>query len=347
MVSNLIPRPKGKVFVNTVETSMPNNMVEVDARSGKKTTLRQSKVNNKCKNTFTVLPSASTGRLKTGLDKLVDNPFYNTEEQIPTSHKDVISHEDKYIKLQYYKEIQWGRPFDFYTDIPVDRHNPEAMKSPTYFQTFVYKLNDGTTIFDRAIEKEDLAVIIMEESKFFANSLKEHREHRWPDAVHYIAHEDEDDEMKFGSRERKNKALGALDYVIDDSETRKKFLKVLVPDIKGEVKDTKVYNELSAFIERNDKQKDGERAITKFLRLLKQIETPQGREKLEAQVLLAKLIESWIVSEKHATYTFVAKDIVIGHNYEQAVLFLMNLEKQEITDEMVKLMKRKLVNELV
>lgn len=332
---------KGKVYVQTVIKPTATKVSEIV--NGKNQKLNQMKISRNIYNVFSVLQSEKTGKLKTGLNKYVDNPYKETDpKDLPNKDFGFVVGKDK-ILLQHLKEIEYNLPLNYLTDEAVDRGKRGALDNPTFYQTFKYKLNDGTTIFDLNNMNDDLAYHAMLESKYFANSKKELDENKFPFAIHYISLENESDELKYKKKYQKDKAKGTLTFGdLATPEMQRKFVKVLVPQVgKGNLTDIQAYNTLSTAIEDNTKGVDGINFIDKFLKMYEEIQTPKGRETFEASVLLQELINNRVVTEKQGTYTFVSKDLVIGQNKNKAIEFILNPEKQDLLEEMEQILKAK------
>lgn len=332
---------KAKIYVQTVIKPTATKISEVV--NGRNQKLNQMKISRNIPNTFMVLQSDKTGKLKTGLNVFVDNPYKDTNPtELPNKDFAFVIGKDK-ILLQHLKEIEYNLNLNHLTDEALDRSKRGSLDNPTFYQTFRWKCNDGLTIFDLNKMSDDLAYYAMLESKFFANSKKELDENKFPFAIHYISLENESDELKYKKKYLKDKAKGTLTFgELANPESQRKFVKVLLPQIgKGTLSDIQAYNALSTAIEDNAKLPDGKSFIDKFMQLYDEVQTPKGKEAFEASVLLQEFINSRVVTEKQGTYTFVSKDIVIGQNKAKAIEFIINPEKQDLLEEMETQLKTK------
>lgn len=323
---------KGKIFVYTVVKPTATKISEVvNGKTNKK--LNQMKISKGCLNTFQVGYSGSKKRLSTGLDRMVPNPFYENEEINLGEFKDLLDPSKKEVKLQHYKEYQWGKQPHYLTDEPFVRGTSDPQK-PTFFQKFVFKCNDGLTVFDRSKMNDDLAYYVMIDSKHFANSKKELDTHLWPEAKHYIGQEQEDEEIKFKKRYLRDSAKAALtNGLVNTPEMRLKFLRILLPDSsRSTMSETQVYNVLSDAIDRNERGSDLVTFIEKFNDLLILLDSSEGRERFEAMDFLQRLVNAWIIVESKGTYTWKTKQIEIGQSKAGAISFLLNPKKQEMHD---------------
>ena len=68
---------KGKVYVQAVIKPTATKVSEIV--NGKNQKLNQMKISRNIYNVFSVLQSEKTGKLKTGLNKYVDNPYKETD----------------------------------------------------------------------------------------------------------------------------------------------------------------------------------------------------------------------------------------------------------------------------
>lgn len=319
-----------KVFVYTVPRKTATKVSEVV--NGKNVRLNQTKITRGCQDTFMALPSIKTGLLNTGLEEIVDNPLKD-DSSLPMGFE-FIKGKDK-VKEQHLVEVKYGLPYNFLTNEVYNKNKDKIGTEKTFYQTFVFKLNDGLTVLD--LEKRDdfLAYKIILKSKRFANSKKDLDNGRFPDAMYYIGLENETEEIKFKKKQRVNNAIAKLADSDFDTETQKKMVKILEL-AKGNVTNQQAYNTLSAYVEDTTPGKDNTGEFEKFYKLL---ETADGREEFEARYFLQDLIDNWIISEKQGTYIWNSKKITLGQRKEDAVKFLMNPEKQEEQEEL----KRQLV----
>lgn len=314
-----------KVFVYTRPRKTATKVSEVV--NGKNIRLNQTKITRGCQDTFQALPSIKTGLLNTGLDTLVDNP-HKTDESLPMGFE-FMKGKDK-VKEQHIVEIKYGLPYNFLTPEPYDRNKDKIGKEKTFYQTFVFKLNDGVTILDLDKRDDFLTYKIMLASRKFANSKKDLDAGRFPDALYFIGLENETEDIKFKKKQRVNNSIAKLADSDFDSETQKKMIKVLEL-AKGNITNQQAYNTLSAYIEDTTPGKDN---VAEFDKMYKLLETADGREEFEARYFLQDLIDNWVVSEKQGTYIWNSKKLTLGQRKEDAVKFLINPEKQEEQEEL-------------
>ena len=313
-----------KVFVYTVPRKTATKVSEIV--NGKNIRLNQTKITRGCQDAFQALPSVKTGRLNTGLNEMVENP-YKDSNSLPQGFEHLKGKEK--VKEQYLVELKYNLPYNYLSDEPFDR-NKNLGKERTFYQNFVFKLNDGLTVLDTENRDDFLAYKIMLASKKFANSKKDLDSGKYPDALYYIGIENETEEIKFKKKQKVNSAIAKLEDSDFDPETQRKMVKVLEL-AKGNLTNQQVYNILSSYIEDAAPGKDN---VAEFNKMYDLLETAHGREEFEARFLLQDLIDNWIVTEKQGTYIWNSKKLVLGQRKEDAVMFLMNPEKQDEQEEL-------------
>lgn len=105
--------------------------------------------------------------------------------------------------------ITWGRELGL--DLS-DKFNPNEEHPTWSSKAFNIKLENNTVFFDtekRLIDK--IKVLNMRANKFVANSIKEWKEGKWPDATHVIYDETDDADDKATKIEKRKKALRLMD----------------------------------------------------------------------------------------------------------------------------------------
>lgn len=319
-----------KVFINTVARKTATKVSEVV--NGKNVRLNQTKITRGCQDTFQALPSIKTGALNTGLDEMVENPFKD-DNSLPQGFEFMKGKEK--VKEQHIVEIKYGLPVNYLSNEPYDKNKDKVGKEKTFYQTFVFKLNDGLTILDLDKRDDYLAYKIILKSKRFANSKKELDSGKYPDAMYYIGLENETEEIKFKKKQKVNNAIAKLADSDFDTETQKKTVKILELT-KGSITNQQAYNMLSSFVEDTTPGKDN---VAEFEKVYKLLDTADGREEFEARYFLQDLLDNWVISEKQGTYVWNSKKLTLGQRKEDAVKFLLNPEKQEEQDEL----KRQLI----
>jgi len=336
----------GKVYVYKIAKPTASKITEIiNGKNQRK--LNQTKIDGRIKERFQPGLSAKTRKLTTGLDIEIDNPYKG--ENISDPDFQFLATQDR-VLLQNVIEYKFGRKKGELDNTPADVTNKKHLDNPTFFQTFVWQLNDGLTIFDLNNFSDLLAYYCMLASKKFANSKNEYEAGKFPYADYYIASVDEGDQEKFTKKQFKDKAKAELTLGrVADSETQKKFVKLLLTSIgKGRLTDVQAYNSLSEAIDTNERFKDGEEFITKFNKLVALLKDAPGKARFNALVLMQEGLNTFTLSDKAGTYTWIAKDLIIGTSKEKAVEFLLDPNKADLVEELQEqIMTRKTKYELV
>jgi len=303
----------------------------ISADGGVKTegkSLKKTKILPHCMDVIQPLWSKDLGAIDTGLREIVDNPYFeSTENIIPVGFENALK--GPKAKLQHVLEAKHGRPFDFYTDRAPRRDD----KGPrTFYQDFKVSLGDMTNIIDTNNPHDELAYYMLKNSKYVASSELEWKTGKKPYALYYIADEKEEQEKTAQKARVKAKATA---LVVSDEMTPE-MLRKFVKYIKSTDKDCKFPQGNLAgnqpFMILNDYVKDlnGAKNILEAHALLDSV---PGRERFEAVVLLQQLLESYIVSNRQETYTWNSTKITLGNRKEDVIKFIMNPEKaQEVHD---------------
>lgn len=338
--------PKGSVYVYKIPKPTATKISEIVNGKNQKR-LNQTKITRGISERFQPLISAKTRRLATGLDVEVDNPYKG--EQVSDPDFQFLSIQDKAL-LQNIIEYKFNRKKGELHSEPADPNQKKYLENPSFFQTFVYHLNDGVTVFDLSNFNNLLAYYCMLASKKFANSKKEYESGKFPDADYYLASVDEGDFEKFTKKQVKDRAKAELTMgVIADSETQKKFVRLLLPTAgKGKLTDAQCYNLISEAVDTNERYKDGEEFLTKYNKLINLLKDAPGKARFNALVLLQEGLNSFVLSEKAGTYTWLAKDMIIGASKEKAVEFMLDPNKGDLVEELQEqILARKAKYELI
>jgi len=322
----------GQVFVYRIARPSASKITEIINGKNQKR-LNQTKIDGKIKETFQVPLSASTRKLATGLDREVDNPLKG--EQINNPQFQFLATQDKAL-LQHLIEYKYNFEKGYLSSLPADINNKKHLESPSFYQTFRYKCNDGLTVLTLSNIDNLLAYYSMLEHHKFANSKKEWEAGKFPYADYYLAEMDETENEKYSKKQYKDKAKSELMLgKVADSDTQKKFVKLLIPQIsKGRLTDAQAYNALSEGIDNNERYKDGEEFIVKFNRLCKLLQDAPGKTRFNALVLLQESINTYLVTDKGGTYTWVAKDVIIGASKEKAIDWIIDPNKADLVQEL-------------
>jgi hypothetical protein len=101
----------------------------------------------------------------------------------------------RHLTLQDKYEQRFNLDPGYLTNRPWRKGDSHSEEDLTYFQKARWVLNDGCTVLDLDNFDDLMGYHVMLDSKFVANSEKEISQ--WPKATHYIALENEAEEIKF------------------------------------------------------------------------------------------------------------------------------------------------------
>jgi len=322
----------GKVYVYKITIPSASKITEViNGKTQRR--LNQTKIDGRIKERFQPGLSAKTRKLATGLDVEIDNPLKG--EKISDPEFQFLAIQDR-VLLQNVIEYKFNRKKGELDNTPADPSNKKHLESPSFYQTFVFQLNDGLTVLDLTNFNDLLAYYCMLASKHFAATKADYESGKKPYAKYYLATMDEGDQEKYTKKQFKDKAKAELTLgKVADSETQKKFVKLLLPSIgKGRLTDVQAYNSLSEAIDTNDRYKDGEEFIAKFNKLVNLLKDAPSKARFNALVLLQEGINCFAISEKAGTYIWIAKDLTLGASKEKALDFLLDPNKADLVEEL-------------
>ena len=309
-----------------------------DRNSGKK--MNRTKI-GRCKDTLRAMYSVKTGALLTGLDEMVNNPYFKSNRDVPNDFSYVKEQEK--ISLQELLEIKHGRPKGFYTNRawrPGDGFKDESL---TFFQKFKFSLNDGTTVLDLSKPMDEIAYYMLKASPKVSSSNKPEDRSQKPKADFYISDKNESIQEKFSKKKLYNDCTTKLNDSKFTPSYQRKASKALEL-IKGDattMPDEQIYLLLDTYLEEGLKSKDEN--LVNFSDVYKLTMSAEGRNELEAMVLLGDLVNYRIVTDNRGTYTWISKQIVLGQRKAEAIDFLLDPKKQPERDELEKQLKAKLV----
>ena len=302
-------------------------------------TLQKTKVGQRTGNVYRPLISASTGRLKTGLNELVDNPYKDLEkEQIKSGFEPYVYKKEK-IKLQHLLEYKHGVEADYYTDkAPAKEVSGKDDKDNTpYFQLRTTKvtLTDTGMMLDTDKPEDELKYYFLKASDKCAPSLREANSMKHE---YYIGMENEDIEVEQNKAKLEDKAISSLvnEEISDDYKI--KIVKVLGL-AKKDITTSKAYMLLRSYV--TEKHKDKEKRVKEYLTYINGYSDPKFREKIDAQAFLADLVAYRIVANVADTYTWKSTNINMGFNKAAAVEFILDANKQEHIDALEKELKER------
>ena len=198
-----------------------------------------------------------------------------------------------------------------------------------------WKLNDGATVLDLDNFDDEMFYYVALDSHLIANSEKEWKEHKWPRATHYIALENENEELKFNKNKLKSEAYSSLhkDFMIPS--VKEKMVAILeLSNSFSKLTQEQCHNLLYDYIDKTTFNPNSN--IDKYNALISLLSTPKGREEFEARYLLKQAIDSRVVYEKQGSYNWARPTglLVIGDNTMEAIEFLMNPKKDSTVEEL-------------
>jgi len=241
-------------------------------------------------------------------------------------------------------ELKWNLEKGYLTNRPWKKGDSIREEDMTYFQRKSWKLNDGSTMLDLGNFDDEMFYYMALDSKFIANSEKEWRGHKWPKATHYIAIENEADEIKYRKSRVKTKAFAMLESDDLTPSMKEKFCAILgLISSNSKVTEEQTHNLLFDWIEQSDYRPGSN--IDKLTELTTLLETATGREDIEARYTLKRAIDNRVVFEKQGGYTWnkATGAIVLGDTYAEAIEFFLNPKKQALVEELEEEIKAKTI----
>lgn len=288
--------------------------------------LNKTKVSHKVGNIYRPLLSASTGKLVTGLEKMVDNPYKElSKEEIKSNFEPYILGKEK-IKLQHLLEYKHGRTPNYYDSSPTKLVpvNADEISQIGYMQhkdTF-RKITDKGLVLDLSKPEDEVAYYYLTAKATCAPSRDKTLK-----GIHefYIGFENEDAERTYSKAQIVDKAIYALQNPELTDEVKLKISKVL-GIVTRDAAPQRVYTTLRNFIV--DKDKDQAEKIARFLDIMNGLDDKNYRERFNAEALLSDLVAYFVVNMKSGTYNWKSNNLVIGYNKTEAVNFLLDPHKQ-------------------
>lgn len=287
--------------------------------------------------------SVKTGRLTTGLDVVIDNPFTKEDVKSLGDEWKYLADRDK-ITRQEWLEVKHKRPKGYYTSEPWVKEKHGHGEDLTYMQKFKFDLNDGTTFLDLTNVLDELAYyMFVSNYKFCAPSYRAYTHglsdgKRFPYATHYISSEEEDEQIKHSYKTKRNKAFAAL----ESEEMTDDVLSQICNALNWHKTSGKLYNAVSEKIE-NAEMKTPGNDVEKFMEKVALLKDAKGRAELKAQSDLQILLDNRIITASKDTYTWVAKGITIGQRRSEAIEYILDEAKSPEVKEMKKQLKAKML----
>lgn len=263
--------------------------------------------------TFAFASNKEGTKLITGLEKLIDNPYYQQElddlpEEIRPKGDWAIKYEEllkprQQITLQTFYEVLDNVPLGTYTSekSKITMVNSFGFNSmfkewtPTYLENFRIYLKDGTNVFTNKTSRGRLAIQLLRNHPRIAKSSSEVNIN-----VHdfYIATEEESYINKRDSRKLVSKGAVALEKLATASE-EDPFLLQMVAGAVGILKGVntsryKILDMLDNYIweEKNINREKQEDRIRKFIDIVSLIDTKEGRDKIYVKYLITMALQT-------------------------------------------------------
>lgn len=248
----------------------------------------------------------------------------------------------KGLTLQDKMEQKWNLDEGYLTHRPWRRGDSVDEEKMTYFQKKSWKLNDGSTILDLSNFDDEMFYYVCLDSKLVANSETELKQGKWPHATHYIALENEAEELKFQKNKLKSQAFARLHHKDMIDSMKKKFIYILgLANTRAEVNVEQAHNTLFDYIDKSSFRPGSN--IDRFNELFSLLKTATGREEIEARLLLKKAQDSRVIYEKQGAYKWARSNglITLGENYAEAIEFILNPKKEALVEELINEIKTK------
>jgi hypothetical protein len=309
------------VFIQTIPRPTASGISDwVSDTSGVK--LKKTKV-GRAKDRLMALYSDKVG----GLANYISYNYYND----PKTGQPVLNDAGKPMLLQEYLEKKWNKPPGFFTNQAVSRHYKGDGSDFTYFQQQVWSLADGSTVLDLDKMDDELGYYVMLASSKVANSEKEWREHKWPKATHYIALENESEELTYARTQMKSKAYAALHSPELNEAVKRKIVSLLgLTSTLSKWSEQQVHNALVQWIESSSYTAGSN--IDRFQNFVTMLKTAPNREKFEAMYLLKNAEDLGIVRSKQDIWTWLnpkGSPVTMGNRYSEALDFILNPKKAD------------------
>lgn len=320
-----------KVFIysKNVETATGIDQWANDT-SGRK--LNKSKI-GRARDTIQALFNSRYAGLANGLSY---KPW--TENGVQKSHPVT----GRGLTLQDKMEQKWGLDEGYLTNRPWKRGDSMAEDKMTYFQRQSWKLNDGSTVLDLSNFDDEMFYYVCLDSKFVANSETEMRQGKWPYSTHFIALENEAEEIKFQKNKVRSMAFANLHHKDMVDSMKSKFVYILgLANSKSMLNSEQSHNLLFDYIDKSGFQPGSN--LDKFEELFSKLKTAPGRSEIEARLTLKKAEDARVIYEKQGSYRWARASglITLGDSYAEAVEFILNPKKDVFVEELLAEIKTK------
>lgn len=290
---------------------------------------------------FCISMNTKKGILNTGLDKMIENPFYKLPDKIGSEWRSSKIEEKEKISKQEYFEIKMNKPAGFLTSESRPLFENKVGKGLTYLQRFTKSFYD-TTILDLDNTEDELTywLLLQSHPDKCANSEAE----QTPFTRIYISQVNED-EVKIS---KKNDIIEDAVYKWvkmrnEESESTIKKFALILGLAKGDVNLEKIKVSISDFINlKNAKQFERIETFNKLNALLKDA---KGIEIFESKWLLQYAINNRVISDYQGKYIWSSKKgsnlELLGRNYQEALAWLLDIDNRNYREELEQELKAK------
>lgn len=247
------------------------------------------------------------------------------------------------ITLQAYLEKKWNKPAGFFSNQAASpRYRGDGSDLGFYYQ-HSWELKDGSTVFDLDKMEHEIGYYVLLASSKVANSETEWRQHKWPKATHYIALENESEEIKYKRSQMKSKAFALLHSADFTEAVKKKVVCLLgISPARTKLSEEQTHNLLTEWIDSSTYISGSN--IDKINNLATLLKTADGRAQFEIMFMLKQAEDFRIVFQKQDVWSWIRPNgstIVIGDKYSEAIDFFLNPKKKEEFDEIRQQIKDK------
>lgn len=326
---------KKLVFVQSIAKPSDIGLDTITSQtSGKK--LNRTKMGSR---TTTKLPALYDSRLGGLANYISYTPWLEEGKPVTDERGIPLTLQDKF-------EREFNLPKDYLTNkIPRRNENSKDQAPLTYYEQMQWPLNDGSTVFDLGKFDDLMGYYVCLASKRIANSEKEWKAHKWPDADFFIAIESESDEIKYKNNDMRSKAFASLHSADLTNDNKRKAVSLLdLSSTKADLTEMQVHNLLYDYIDKSTFNAGSN--LDKFNEIKTLLSTAPGREEFEARFLLKQATDMRIIYEKQDTYTWIRPKgtVVLGDTFRDAIGFILNPKKDSLVEELKADIKARLLS---
>jgi len=333
-----------KVFVKLVSRPSAQKRQGYITRNGVKSNIDQPKaigLNKSGGFCFAVSMNTKTKKLNTGLDKMVENPFYKLPDSIPSEWRNSKIEEKEKISKQEYFEIKMNKPAGFLNSDTRKPFEHLPGKNLTYLQDFK-KLFYDTTVLDLDLVEDELTYHLLLQAH--PDKCASSEDELTPFSRIYISKVNEDD-IKIS---KKNDIIEDAIYKVvklkqEQSESVIRKFATILEIIKGDLALEKVKNSISDYVKlQNSKQFE---RIEKFDKLYAQTQDAKGMEIFEGKFLLQYAINNRVISDYQGKYIWASKKgtslELLGRSYQEALAWIIDIDNRNYREELEDELKAK------